>query len=76
VVGAAVVANRNKAAAEQAQPQGQQESGPAAAEQPAVEAEPAMDEKLAAVAKLAELHESGVLTDEEFAQQKAQILGS
>ena len=76
VVGAAVVANRNKPTAEQTPPQEPQESGPAVADQPAVEAEPGTDEKLAALAKLAELHESGVLTDEEFAQQKAQILGS
>jgi hypothetical protein len=76
VVAGAVAANRNKPAPEQEQPQGQQEPGPAAAEQPAVEAAPSTDEKLAAVAKLGELHASGVLTDEEFAQQKAQILGS
>ena len=30
---------------------------------------------LAELKQLSELHESGVLTDEEFAQQKAKILG-
>ena len=73
VVGSAVAANKNKAAAEQAQ---QQKSVEAAPEQPAAEAPQTMDEKLATVAKLAELHKSGALTDEEFTQQKAQILGS
>jgi hypothetical protein len=78
VVGSAAAANKNKAAAEQAQQQRQEEqqqSVAAAAGQPAVEAQ-TMDEKLATVAKLAELHKAGTLTDEEFAQQKAQILGS
>jgi membrane protease subunit (stomatin/prohibitin family) len=73
VVGAAVAGSRHQAADEQAQLEGQQ-SEPAA-EQPAAEAEPSTDEKLASVAKLAELHNAGVLTDEEFAQQKAQVLG-
>jgi hypothetical protein len=31
---------------------------------------------LAELKQLSELHESGVLTDEEFAQQKAKILGA
>jgi Short C-terminal domain len=76
VIGAAVAGNRHDPAADQAQPQGEQPSGAEVAEQPAVGTEPGMDEKLATVAKLAELHESGVLNDEEFAQQKAQVLGS
>ena len=32
------------------------------------------DEKIATLQKLADLHKSGVLTDEEFAAQKAKIL--
>jgi hypothetical protein len=74
IVGGAIIGGavaRNRAGAEQAQ-QPEAEGQP----QPGVESAPAMDEKLAAVAKLGELHESGTLTDEEFAQQKAQILGS
>jgi len=80
VVGSAVAGNKNKAAAEQAQQQReedeQRQSAEAAAQQPAVEPQPTMEEKLATVAKLAEPHKAGTLTDEEFAQQKAQILGS
>ena len=68
VVGSAVAANRHNPAADQGQ-QNEQEQQP-------VPAEPAADDKFATLAKLAELHQSGALTDEEFAQQKAQILGS
>lgn len=77
IVGGAVVAGavaRNRAAGEQQPEAEEHQSVEAAAEQPGVE--PTMNEKLASVAKLAELHEAGALTDEEFAQQKAQILGS
>ena len=77
VVGGAVAGH--KAAAEQPQQQAgeeQRQSGETAAEQSAAEPASTMDEKLARVAQLAELHESGTLTDEEFAEQKAQILGS
>ncbi len=35
-----------------------------------------MDEKTADIQKLAELRESGALTEEEFAQQKQQVLDS
>jgi hypothetical protein len=35
-----------------------------------------MDDKLAQLAKLGELKASGVLTEEEFAEQKQRILGS
>jgi hypothetical protein len=68
-VAGSVAANRNSAADQQAQQQEVEQP-------PAAEAPPTMDEKLASVAKLAELHTAGTLTDEEFAQQKAQILGS
>ena len=68
VVGSAVAANRHNPAADQGQ-QNEQEQQP-------VPAEPATDDKFDTLAKLAELHQSGALTDEEFAQQKAQILGS
>lgn len=46
---------------------------PAYDEQPAPPAEPAVD-PLERLKELGALHESGVLTDEEFAQQKAVIL--
>jgi membrane protease subunit (stomatin/prohibitin family) len=45
-------------------------------QEPAAEEQPASDEQLATIAKLGELHQSGVLTDEEFAQKKAEVLGS
>jgi hypothetical protein len=37
--------------------------------------EPSMDDKLAQLERLAQLHAQGILSDEEFAQQKAVILG-
>ena len=37
---------------------------------------PAEDDKYAQLAKLAELQKQGILTDEEFAAEKAKILGS
>lgn len=37
---------------------------------------PAEDDKFAQLGKLAELKEQGILTDEEFAAEKAKILGS
>ncbi len=39
-------------------------------------AAPSMDDKMAELEKLGRLHESGVLTDEEFAAEKAKILNS
>jgi hypothetical protein len=42
---------------------------------PAVAPDP-MDAKMAELKKLGDLHESGVLTDEEFAAEKAKILNS
>ena len=38
-------------------------------------AAPAEDDSIAKLKELGELHDSGVLTDEEFAAQKAKILG-
>ena len=35
-----------------------------------------MDAKIAELEKLGKLHDSGVLTDEEFAAEKAKVLGS
>lgn len=48
------------------------DAAPAAAPAPAGGGE---DDKLAQLEKLGKLHSDGILTDEEFAAQKAQILG-
>jgi Short C-terminal domain len=74
VVGGAVVASHhaNKVADEQAQADQQQDAAPPAAEP----AGRSMDEKTADIEKLAELRDSGALTEEEFAQQKQQVLDS
>jgi hypothetical protein len=45
---------------------------PAPAPPPAAQEDDTLDK----LARLGELHQSGVLTDEEFAQQKAKILGA
>jgi hypothetical protein len=42
---------------------------------PAAPAESGEDDMLAQLEKLGKLHDSGVLTDEEFAAQKAKLLG-
>jgi hypothetical protein len=39
-------------------------------------AAPAQDDKFAQLEKLAELNKQGILNDEEFAAEKAKILGS
>jgi hypothetical protein len=57
-----------KYAAQQAQ------QAPAPAPEAAPEAAPAED-PIEMLKKLAELHDQGILTDEEFAQQKAKLLG-
>jgi hypothetical protein len=46
-----------------------------AAPPPAAPAPPAEDPDIAKLKQLADLHSQGVLTDEEFAAQKAKILG-
>jgi broad specificity phosphatase PhoE len=65
-----------KAAEEQAQQQAaqpQQYAQPApAAPAPAAES---MDDKIGQLKQLAELHQQGILTDDEFAAQKAKLLG-
>jgi len=42
---------------------------------PAAPAAPAENDTIAQLKQLGELHEQGILTDEEFAAQKAKILG-
>lgn len=44
------------------------------AQQPVAQA-PSEDDQMAQLEKLGQLHDSGVLTDEEFAAKKKQILG-
>ena len=44
-------------------------------EAPAPAAAPAADDSYAQLEQLADLHAKGILTDEEFAAKKAQILG-
>ena len=53
----------------------EEDQGAASAQAPPQAAAPAAD-PIAQLKELGELHESGVLTDEEFAAQKAKILGS
>ena len=54
-----------------AEPQQQQQYAP----EPAYEPEPAAPDPIEQLKQLGELHTQGILTDEEFAAQKAKILG-
>ena len=65
----------NKEAEQQAQYEEQPAAPPPEAEPPPA-AEPTMDEKIHDIEELAKLRDSGALTEEEFAQQKQQILGT
>lgn len=70
------VASRQMKKAQAGQAQAAQAAPAAPAEAPAPEpAGGAMDEKLAQLQKLGELHQQGILTDEEFARQKTLLLG-
>ena len=60
--------------ARQAQAAQAQQQAPPPPPQAAPAAAPSMDEKIAQLQNLASLKTAGVLTDEEFAAQKAQIL--
>lgn len=60
---------------EEEQPQ-QEDAAPAPAAGPApAPAADSMDAKIEQLKQLGQLHEQGVLTDEEFAAQKAKLLG-
>jgi hypothetical protein len=78
VVGGAMLAGHhaNKVAGEQAQADQEQYAAAPVAEPPAEPAGLSMDEKTADIQKLAELRDSGALTEEEFVQQKQQVLDS
>ena len=65
-----------KAQEEQAQQQPQQAyAQPAPAPAPAAAPAGGMDDKIEQLKQLGELHQQGILTDEEFAAQKAKLLG-
>ena len=53
----------------------QQAAAPAAAPAPAPAAAPASTDVTAEIQKLADLHNSGALTDEEFTAMKKKLLG-
>ena len=55
--------------------QQQYDEGPQYYDEPAAPAAPAAPDPLEQIEKLAKLHADGVLTDEEFAAQKAKLLG-
>ena len=87
LVAGAAVANHRRRVEQDMYQQGAYDQG--AADQQAMAAQPQqaappppapaadpMDAKMAELEKLGRLHESGVLTDEEFAAEKAKILGS
>lgn len=57
------------------QEQEQFEQQQAAAAPPQAQAAPAQDDPMAKLKELSQLHDSGVLTDEEFAAAKAKLLG-
>lgn len=57
------------------QEQAQYEQQQAAAPPPPPAAAPAASDDMAELQQLAELHAQGILTDEEFAAKKAQVLG-
>lgn len=61
---------------QQQQPQQPQQAAPPAPAPAAAPATGGMDDKIEQLKQLGELHEQGILTDEEFAAQKAKILGS
>ncbi|MER6218848.1 SHOCT domain-containing protein [Streptomyces sp. NPDC001674] len=60
--------------AQQAEAQDPYAQAPAAQQQPPPPAPAGMDDKIGQLKQLAELKEQGILTDEEFAAQKARIL--
>jgi len=73
-MGARAGTNRAMQQAAAQQPAGQGEPGPTEVAPAAAPASGAGD-RIAQLQQLAQLHESGVLTDEEFAREKARVLG-
>ena len=76
IAGAAVAHHRNTKYAEAQQaPADYQEPAPAPPAEPAAYAPPPAD-PAAEIEPLAQLHDSGAITDEEFATAKAKVLGT
>ena len=70
-----VARRQNNRWAEQEQAQYDQQAYEQAPPPPPPPAAPAEDPSIAELEKLAQLHNQGILTDEEFSAKKAQILG-
>ena len=75
VAGTATAVSGRVARRQASKYQQQQAAAQAPPEAPAPAAAPPADDMTAQLQQLAELHAQGVLTDEEFAAKKAQILG-
>jgi Short C-terminal domain len=76
IIAGTATAVSNKVAAKQANAGAPPAQPPSAESPPAVPASAGISEEaLGRLTKLAELHKAGILTDEEFASQKARILG-
>lgn len=75
VVAGTATAVSGRVARRQASKYQQQQAAAPAAEAPAEAPSAPVDDTTAQLQQLAELHAQGVLTDEEFAAKKAQILG-
>ncbi|HMS23870.1 MAG TPA: SHOCT domain-containing protein [Candidatus Saccharibacteria bacterium] len=74
VVSGTATAVSNNVSRRQARRYGEQDAQEYQAQQPVAQA-PSEDDQMAQLEKLGQLHDSGVLTDEEFAAKKKQILG-
>jgi hypothetical protein len=68
-------AQKNVAAYEKAEQQVYAQQAPTAQTAPAAAPAESMDDKLAQLERLGQLKAQGILSEEEFAQQKAAILG-
>ena len=75
VVAGTATAVSNRVSRRQANRWSQQEQPQEYAAPPPAPAEAPQDDLVATLTKLGELHDKGVLTDEEFAAQKAKLLG-
>ena len=75
VVAGTATAVSNRVSRRQGQRWAQQEATYYEPEQAPAPAAPAAPDPIAQLKQLGELHQQGVLTDEEFAAQKARILG-
>lgn len=68
-------AKQAEAAAAQQQAQAEQQAAAEAAQPPAAPAAGLTDETIAQLKQIGELHQAGILSDEEFAATKARLLG-